>query len=200
MKIMMTYIILILSIFIRCGVEKGTKPLLHTDKTEDISIQVTNASDSLELLTTYKKDTLNVVDWEEDKFSNPVIVKQVLKFYNNLQLVKEHELPIKYKLQKNVKGQTLNVPVVPITNICYHKGINGDYFIIGGSDFCMGVLCPEFTGIYQMDGSPIFEATSTESKDKFRIDLVKLIESTGIQINKPDKCMSLIKDSKFWDK
>lgn len=196
---MSSHLILILCFFCSSCIEKRSNTNLQSNKSEKITIQITNNYYHLDLVTEYKKDTLNVIDWEEDKYSNPIIIKQVLKFYNQTLLIKEHELPIKSIPKETIKGKVLSVPYVPIINICYHKGVKSDYFIVSGSDFCMGVTCPEFTGIYQMNGSVLFEAISTESKDKFK-KLVKVIELTGIEINNPNKCMSLIKDKRFWDK
>lgn len=195
-----THILLILFYCISCGTEKGSISKINSDKTDEITIQISNDSYHLDLVTEYKKDTLNVIDWEEDKYSNPVIVKQVLKFYNHSQLVKEHELPIKYISKETIKGKSLNVPEVPIIDICYHKGINENYFIVSGSDFCMGVLCPEFIGVYQMNGKELYESVTTDKENKPNFNFKVFLESTGIKINKPDKCTSLIKDKLFWDK
>ena len=44
---------------------------------------------SLTINTKYKKDTLNVIDYKEDKYSSPVILHQEFIFFKNGKKIKE---------------------------------------------------------------------------------------------------------------
>ena len=52
----------------------------------------------------YSKDTLDIFDYQEDPYSTPIILKQVLIFTANDTILKEYELPIANTKKRTVNG------------------------------------------------------------------------------------------------
>jgi len=178
---------------------KTNNKIPPSESINQLSVFIENNIYKLELDTKYIMDTLNVIDWEEDNYSSPIIVKQELKFYKNTILIRSYFMPIKSVHKETIRNNRVAVSEIPITEICINVA-QSDFYVVGGSDFCNGVFCPEYTGIYSMNGDVIFEGINTEMKESDKIRLKRILEENKININKNKICKSLIKDYKFWDR
>ena len=128
----------------------------------------------------YSKDTLDILDYQEDPYSTPIILKQVLVFTANDTILKEYKLPIANTKKRTVNGIFLNVLQTPIYEIGIVKSKKSIYYAIWGSDYCNGADCLEFIGIYNYKGDTIFEGITNSNKEKFK----KILCKHKIDINK----------------
>ncbi|MEZ4826253.1 MAG: hypothetical protein R3C61_08160 [Bacteroidia bacterium] len=98
------------------------------------------------------------------------------------------------KIEKTAKlFQTVKLAQIPIIEICLIKGFEQDFYFMAGADFCNGVECPEFYGIYSMNGSVIYEGITTVgplSKESPSFD--SIIQAYSIDINRPDTCQNIL--------
>ncbi len=143
---------------------------------------------SLNIKTQFSKDTLDILDYKEDKYSSPIILNQYFTFFNNDKLIKKHKVPLNYVLKKTIKGIDLNALQTPIYEVCLTKTESNKYFyIVFGSDYCNGSDCIEFTGIYSLDGDIIYEGLSNSKKKLFKDTLLK----HKININNRLQCIQI---------
>ena len=147
-----------------------------------------NKDFTLRVESDFSKDTLDVVDYKEDKFSSPIITAQKLSFFKKDKLLKSYELPIKILKKKTINKSIIAALQTPIYKLCVSKSLNEDFYIIYGSDFCNGSKCPEFIGIYSMSGDIIYEGVSTEEN---RISLKDIVEQHKIELNKSTNCIKI---------
>ena len=138
----------------------------------------------LKIETHLFNDTLDVVDYKEDKYSSPIITYQSLSFYSNKKLVKNYKLPIKNINKKTVTGKVLEIAETPIYKMC----ISNNFYIIQGSDYCNGSDCPEFIGIYDVSGTVTCEWFSNK-KDK--TSLKNILFKNKIDINNLTNCVNI---------
>jgi hypothetical protein len=159
----------------------------NIQKFNDTVISIIHNKDYyLKIETHLFNDTLDVVDYKEDKYSSPIITHQILSFYNNKKLIKNYKLPLENINKKTVTGRVLGIAETPIYKMC----TSNNFYIIQGSDYCNGSDCPEFIGIYEMNGTVVCEWFSNK-KDKTslkgilfknRIDLNKLTDCVNIEV------------------
>jgi hypothetical protein len=81
---------------------------------------------------------------------------------------------------------------IPILEICLLRGKSNDFFYAYGARFCNGVECPEFIGIYTMEGIPVFESISTVGPlSKNYKSLEEVSTQNQFNINEPAKCLDV---------
>lgn len=143
-----------------------------------------NKEYSLRIETHISNDTLNVVDYKEDKYSSPVITFQKLIFYDKNELIKEYKPPLKNVDKKTITNKIIRAVQTPIYKMC----ISNNFYIIQGSDYCNGSDCPEFIGIYSSKGDVIYEGFPNEKKKTLLKDIVV---KNNIDLNKPTHCVNV---------
>lgn len=155
---------------------------------DTVTYKIVNADFSLEISSYILKDTLDVDDYKEDKFSSPIILSQELSFFENEKLVKMYKLPIKRLEVKTITKKTINIMHTPIYKICITKNSKNDFYVISGAeyDYCNGVDCLEFIGIYSMRGNKIYEGYSNENKQEIFAEILK---NNNIELNKSKNCI-----------
>lgn len=169
------------------------KAPIDNHRVEDLR-SIENDSFKLNLISFISKDTLGG-KWEDDIYGSPIIGKQKLEFYEDKIKTKSYFLPFKNKVKVTNNNRSVSVASIPILEICILKGNPNDYFYIYGADFCNGIHCPEFIGIYSMQGEILYEKISTE--DSFHLadgyqSLEDLLKKNQMDINNTSNCQSII--------
>ncbi len=180
-KIFRFLIILLFLLFISCKLNSELtykenkleeKDTIFYNTSEDVKI-IDNDVYTLKVKTKYNKDTLNVVDYQEDKYSSPIILEQSLLFFKNDTVIKESKIPIETIRKKTIKNRHLNALRTPIYELGLIKSEDNLYYIIMGADYCNGSNCLEFMGIYSALGVVIYESTSNKNMKKFEQIIIK---------------------------
>jgi hypothetical protein len=132
-----------------------------------------NDTFSLLVNTKFSKDTINSVDYKEDKYCSPIILEQNAIFYKNDIVIKEVKIPIDLIRKKTIKNVYLDVLRTPIYELCIVKSKSNIYYLILGSDYCNGINCMEFIGIYNFSGEVIYEGVPDYNKELLKEILLK---------------------------
>ena len=156
---------------------------------QDISIVLENGIYRLELQTIILDDTL-MERWIEYGFLSPLICSQYLVFYKNCEMINKYELPTG-KNTKIIQGQKqVSLVSIPVFEICLLKGKSIDVYKVYGANYCFGISCPEFIGLYSMEGEMITE--NITAKKYFRgEDMANYLIRCKIEINNPVICNSI---------
>lgn len=177
------------------GIKEKTKLIskhksiqLSSIKKETFIRTLNNNEFKLNIETQISNDTLDVVDYKEDIYSSPIILTQKLFFYREDKLLNNYRLPIKYVEKKTINKFTINALQTPLYKVCLIKTNDNDYYIVYGSDYCNGSECPEFTGIYTMEGKTIYEGLSTK---KEKPSLKDVLLKCKIKLNNPSQCIKI---------
>ena len=158
----------------------------------DTTIVLENNIYKLELRTIVLNDTL-AEEWEEYGFLAPFIRSQHLVFYKNGEKINEYEIPVEKVMKKTQGRKRVSLVSVPIYEICLLKGSDIDVYEAYGSNYCMGIMCPEFTGLYSMEGKMISEYSAVK-KYFAGENSTEFLTRNQIDINGPVKCNSILKD------
>jgi hypothetical protein len=132
-----------------------------------------NDTFSLKVKTKFSKDTLNIIDYKEDKYSSPIILEQNVLFFKNDSVAKEAKIPIESIRKKTIKNIYLDILRTPIYEISLVKSKRNIYYLILGSDYCNGSTCLEFVGIYNFSGDVIYEGVPNYKKELLKEILLK---------------------------
>ncbi len=151
---------------------------------DTIISNLNNEEYSLRIETHVSNDTLNVVDYKEDRYSSPVITFQKLSFYDKNELIKEYKPPLKSVEKKTITDKIIGALETPIYKMC----ISNNFYIIQGADYCNGSDCPEFIGIYSKNGDVIYEGFPNEKK---KTSLKNIVIKNNIDLNKPTNCINI---------
>ncbi|AEE49721.1 hypothetical protein [Haliscomenobacter hydrossis] len=116
---------------------------------------------SLDLVTCFLNDSLEMDGWNGDHYSNPVVKKQYIVFYEGKLKMKQHNLPIKLIGRETKGGNVVSSMIAPIHEFCLMRGKKEIFYHLYGADFCSGSGCTEFFGTYGLDGRVILEEMST---------------------------------------
>jgi len=157
--------------------------------TQDTTIVLENGIYKLELRTIVLDDTLEE-EWKEYGFLAPLIRGQHLVFYKNGEKINEYEILIEKVIKKTQGGKKVSLVSIPVYDICLLKGSDIEVYKVYGSDFCNG-MCPEFTGLYNMEGKMISEYIAVK---KYFVgeDSFDFLTRNKIDINAPAKCNSIL--------
>jgi hypothetical protein len=156
-----------------------------TQLSEDtILSNLNNKEYSLKIETHFTNDTLNVVDYKEDKYSSPVITYQKLIFFHKNELIKEYIPSIRIVEKKTIMNKNIRALETPIYKMC----LSNNFYIIQGSDYCNGSDCPEFLGIYSVNGDIIHEGFPNEKKTTI---LKTITIKNNIDLNKSTDCVNV---------
>lgn len=145
-----------------------------------------NKEYTLKLETLIINDTLDVIDYKENEYSSPIIIFQELVFYYKGKLIKDYKLPLININKKTITGKVIRIIETPIYEICVYNNfyiINGTYY-----DYCNGVECPEFIGIYDFNGNIIYEYLTSE---KIKTPLKDILDKYKIDINNKNDCVNI---------
>jgi|694.fasta_scaffold123520_2 hypothetical protein len=177
--------IAVILVFLNVGCKHNkinNQNILRLQKLNDTIVSVSGNNDNLlKIESHFSNDTLDVVDYKEDKFSSPIIVFQKLLFYNKDKLILSYNLPFNKVDRKTITGSVISTIETPVYKVCVFK----DFYIINGSDYCNGSDCPEFIGIYSEKGEIIYEGFTNQEKTTALKDFVDM---NKIDLNKLDKC------------
>jgi|GEM_PF-3236285 len=132
-----------------------------------------NDTFSLLVNTKFSKDTLNSIDYKEDKYSSPIILEQNAIFFKNDSVIKEVTIPIEVIRKKTIKNIYLDILRTPIYELSLVKSKRKIYYLILGSDYCNGSTCLEFVGIYNFSGDVIYEGVPNYKKELLKKILLK---------------------------
>lgn len=158
---------------------------------------IINGQYKLEMITSFINDTLSG-EWEDEIYGTPLVEKQRLVFFESGIIGKIYFLPLERIWKTAKRSPTVSIARTPILEICLIKSQRQDFYCIYGADFCNGVECPEFYGIYSMDGLAIYEGITTIgplSEELFSLD--SILNTYQIDLNKTDTCQSILN---VWNK
>lgn len=153
-----------------------------------ITKTLSNAKFTLNVATHFSNDTLDVIDYKEDPYSGPVILKQQIYFYENNKLIKEYLPTINSVKKRTISKTEVEALQTPLYKICLVKTDIDDFYVVHGSDYCNGATCPEFTGIFTMNGKVIYEGISTVKDKK---SLKEILSKYKINLNNQLSCINL---------
>ena len=126
---------------------------------QNVLLSLTHEEHTVTLKTVIDKGSYDIL-WEEYGFSYPYILSQELTFYDKGKCMKKHVLPVPKRQFKMNRG-TVNYQEIPIFDMELLQGSNGVIVHLYGADFCCGTACPEFNGLYLLDGTILSECIST---------------------------------------
>lgn len=157
--------------------------------TENVIIKtLRNNEFTLNIETHFSNDTLDVIDYKEDPNSSPIILEQKAYFLKDNKLITKFSPAINFTKKKTITRKEINALQTPIYRICLVKTMVDNFYLMYGSDYCNGSDCPEFTGIYTMDGKVVYEGISTI---KGKIPLKDILLKYKIELNKPSECIDI---------
>lgn len=176
-----------------------TKNMLSKyDGQQKISInkQISIGDYKLKIYTVFWNDTLDVIDWAEDQYSRPIIQTQELHFYRGKKKIKSYQFPIKKVHKKTINNELVDGTTIPIHEICLLQGKSDIFYFVYGADFCNGIECPEFIGIYNKSGNAIFENITTNTKiAKIYGKWSDISKKYGLNYNQKHQCVQV---HDFW--
>lgn len=108
------------------------------------------------------------VQTNELLMQNPTVVRQTLSIFIDKEFVKNIVISNR---QINVcakDNSELVISQIPILDLSIVKGTQSYYLFLYGALNCCGTGCPEYFGIYDLQGNKITEFISTEHNDKYR--------------------------------
>lgn len=150
---------------------------------KDTTIVLKNGIYQLELQTIFFDGTLSD-EWVEYGFIAPLILDQYLIFYKNGEMIKKYPIPIKKVRKENNKHKKVTLASIPVFDICLLKGDNIDVYSVYGANYCFGLGCPEFMGLYSMEGKMISECISAKKYFSGE-NMNAFLEKHKINVNKP---------------
>ncbi|MCB0555132.1 MAG: hypothetical protein KDD02_16405 [Phaeodactylibacter sp.] len=175
-----------------CGLKKATNGNQGHEERQEISTAISEGDYSLILKTSILDDTL-AGRWESPLFGSPIIERQHLVFLKGREVIRSHSLPIKEVEKAAAKGKLVSVTEIPILEICLVRGGASDYYSVSGAADCNGVGCPEFAGIYTLEGSVLYEGISTTGPTNQNYPpLQSVLAEYSIDLRKTQGCQSLM--------
>lgn len=162
---------------------------------DTVSKQLNTKDFSLKIVSYLLRDTLNLEEYKENMFSNPIVLDQDLLFFKGKKLLKQHKLPIEKIKVKTISDSTVIIMNTPIYKICSVKNSNEEFYVVKASyyDFCNGSDCPEFIAVYSMKGEVLLEGYAG---DEIEVPLHNVIDKYGIDLN---ESTNYIQVSDFYD-
>lgn len=150
----------------------------------------------LELKSILLEDTL-LEEWEDEqlRFGTPLVQEQSLLFYKNEREIKSHLLPINHIKTTTRKQGNTEVATLPVFDICIKQVGTDKLYYVYGAGFCNGTGCPEFTGLYNMDGDIIYEGVSTNESSARELQII--LKKYNLDFNKSDGCQTILD---VWEK
>lgn len=131
----------------------------HTSNNQDISLSLSYGDYTVTLKTMIDKTHCNI-RWEEYGFSYPYILSQELVFCHKGRRINEHTIPIP-KRKWIINGNNHYFQQIPIFDIELLQGSNDVLIHLYGANYCCGISCPEYNGLYMLDGTVVSECIST---------------------------------------
>jgi hypothetical protein len=151
---------------------------------------------SLEVETFCLNDTLANEDSYDSLTTRPIIINQKLIFKCRDSVTTSFYIPIRSVNRKNYLGKNVKTLDANIWNIFVLKGEKGHVFAIDGTGFCNGRNCPEFSGLYSIEGTPLYQSYS-DKWDKKKVDEIYI--KFGITNNIYRTCsQNGTRIDKFW--
>lgn len=189
------YIVLLLFL-LACKNDSSQNNSMPNEKSKELPVitetvitqTLRNNEFKLNIDTHFSNDTLNVIDYREDPNSSPIILEQKIYFFKNNKLITEFFPAIRSIKKKTITNKEIAALQTPLYKICLVKTTVDSFYIMHGSDYCNGSDCPEFTGIYSVDGRIIYEGISTI---KGKILLKDILLKYKIELNKPSECINI---------
>lgn len=165
-------------------------PIFWNGKEAEVVKSLENGEYKLEIKTVLINDTLDVPDFSI--YVTPVIKRQELHFYKEDKKIGTRLLAIELKKFASKSKGHLRVPSIPQFQACLVKGAHQFFYILNGSDFCFTGHCPEFVGIYTMEGNVVHESISTKGLlSKKYMELIDFCNAYQVDINDDNKCVSI---------
>ena len=160
---------------------------------DTLSIAARNNS-SMILETTCFLDTLDE-ECETYCFRSPLVLFQRLSFTLNDSVITKRQLDILPYHRHKYKSKEIQVQTLPIVEIGVYEGKNGLFYYLYGSSFCCGVNCPEYIGIYKLDGTLLYEeiAALDYKYVKYYSCLEDFCNQERVDINRPTQQRSINK-------
>lgn len=153
----------------------------HLSNNQNVLLSLTHEEYTVTLKTVIDEGIRNI-QWDEYGFSYPYILSQEMTFYHRGKCIKKHVLPVA-KRQFKMKGKTINYQEIPIFDMELLQGSNGVIIHLYGADFCCGTACPEFNGLYLLDGTILSECISTMNQHLAG----KKVNEIDVNLNNPIK-------------
>ena len=141
---------------------------------------------SLILETHWRFDTLDD-RCDTYGYTHPIIVEQNVFFMRNDTLVGKRAMDYLPTHNHRYHSEELTIQTLPIYDIGVYKGANRCFFYLYGTSFCNGMICPEYFGIYEMDGTLLYERIGSlhnECCNGYK-SLHDLCVREGVEIDKP---------------
>ena len=137
------------------GTVNAQKAMGKSIAVDTLSISLQDGS-SLMLETFYYGDTLDEM-CKTYGFVYPIIITQNVYFMVNDTVVKKRVLDCLPTHKHKYKKEEITIQTLPVFDIGVYEGADRRFYYLEGACFCCGVLCPEYLGIYEMDGTLLYE-------------------------------------------
>ena len=190
-KLIISYIFFLLS-FKKCSNVVNQEPNSNGDEIiqREILIALETGIFKLELKSVLIEDTLSG-EWRAEQFGTPIVKSQRLLFYKNGKEFKSHSFPIGQVSKSTKKERRIEVAAFPILDICLINADKGNQlYYVYGANFCNGVDCPEFTGLYDMNGNILYEGISTNKPAINK--LAAILRKYKLNLNKTYACKTIL--------
>jgi hypothetical protein len=172
---------------------KGNKniPVAPIKEIPFTSLVLNCDSFKIELQTFILDDTLKE-QWERYGFEYPFVTRQYLVFYKNEMEISQHLIPVEktYRILKN--GTKTSLSTMPIFDICLLKGSKGYIYYVYGANYCNGIDCPEFIGLYDMKGTVLSEKISNHAGLTRGSKVEEIEKRYGVNLIRRDTCTTIL--------
>ena len=142
-------------LFVANGTVNAQKEMGKSISVDTLSISLQDGS-SLMLETFYYGDTLDEM-CKTYGFVYPIIITQNVYFMVNDTVVKKRVLDCLPTHKHKYKNEEITIQTLPVFDIGVYEGADSCFYYLEGACFCCGVMCPEYLGIYKMDGTLLYE-------------------------------------------
>ena len=125
-------------------------------------------------------------------FLRPYVIKQVLIFYQKGNIVSQKEIKISTSLHKTCDGKAIVLQNLPVFDIGIVENKQSFFFMVYGANYCAGVNCPEFIGIYAPTGEVVSESLSYPEKVLTGESLSEVLKEERLDINRTVRKASIL--------
>lgn len=127
-----------------------------TDLNRQIHISVGRNQYQLELVSSILIDTLSG-KWKDELYGSPIVLSQYLSFKQEGVEVRRINGPEKTTRKSTLGSGYVNSQDLVLFDVCVGIKSEEVFFKVEGSGFCHGVSCPEYYGIFNQSGEPVYE-------------------------------------------
>src|SRR5574344_858969 len=132
--------------------------------------------------------------WDSYGYVYPYVCEQKLDFFvDGTKIETQNMKLIPKQIHTIYNDSKIEMKCIPIFEIGTLNGKRDIFYYVYGANYCMGIHCPEFFGIYFKSGAVLCEFISTSLTKEMEKSIESTLNLYGININQVDKSVSNFK-------